>query len=179
MCCIRDDAFTQKSISQLSLAYEKASVIYNIGATLSSLAAAAPRSSPEGLKRAFHAFRCAGGMYTYINENFLHAPSTDLSREVVKVLVTLMEAQATEVFIETMGEKVGKSAGLKARVCMQAAMLYAGMVEEIKEWVVKEIFIKEWSNLVQVSPGRLYASCSPEADKGLSYSRPRPNISPR
>jgi tyrosine-protein phosphatase non-receptor type 23 len=89
-------------------------------------------------------------MYTYINENFLHAPSTDLSREVVKILVVLMEAQATEVFIETMGEKLGKSAGLKARVCMQASMLYAGVVEEIKEFVVKEVFIREWTSLVQV-----------------------------
>lgn len=90
-------------------------------------------------------------MYTYINENFLHAPSTDLSREVIKVLVVLMEAQATEIFIETMGEKTGKSAGLKARVCSKAATLYASTIEEIKEFVTKEVFIREWTPFVQVS----------------------------
>lgn len=133
------------------MAYEKASVIFNLGATLSSLAASSPRSSPEGLKRAFHALRCAAGMYTYINDNFLHAPSTDLSREVVKVLVDLMRAQATEVFVETMGTG-SKGAGLKSKLLMRAAGLYAGIVEEAKEWVVKGVFIKEWSNLIQVSP---------------------------
>lgn len=90
-------------------------------------------------------------MYTYINDNFLHAPSTDLSREVVKVLVDLMRAQATEVFVETMGTG-SKGAGLKSKLLMRAAGLYAGIVEEAKEWVVKGVFIKEWSNLIQVSP---------------------------
>lgn len=151
LLCCRNDAFTHVKISQLSLAYEKASVIFNIGATLSSLAASSPRSSPEGLKRAFHSFRCASGMFTYINDNFLHAPSTDLSREVVKVLVGLMGAQATEVFIETMGPATAKGAGLRAKLCMQASTLYGGIVEEVKEWVTKGVFIREWSNLIQVS----------------------------
>ncbi|KAM0751246.1 BRO1-domain-containing protein [Meredithblackwellia eburnea MCA 4105] len=143
-----NDAFTHVKISQLSLAYEKASVIFNIAATLSSLAASSPRSSPEGLKRAFLSFRCASGMFTYINDNFLHAPSTDLSREVVKVLVALMGAQATEVFIETMAPG-SKNAGLKSKLCMQASGLYAGIVEEVKEWVAKGVFVREWSLLIQ------------------------------
>lgn len=148
---LRNDAFTHVKISQLSLAYEKASVIFNIGATLSSLAACSPRYSPEGLKRAFHSFRCASGMFTYINDNFLHAPSTDLSREVVKALVGLMGAQATEVFIETMGPAAVRGAGLRAKLCMQASSLYAGIIEDVKEWVTKGVFIREWSNLIQVS----------------------------
>ncbi|KAI5476180.1 vacuolar protein-sorting protein BRO1 [Pseudohyphozyma bogoriensis] len=140
-----NDAFTNVKISQLSLAYEKASVIFNIGSTLSSLAASSPRSSPEGLKRAFHSFRCAAGMFTYINDNFLHAPSTDLSREVVKVLVGLMSAQAVEVFVESMP----KESKLRPKLCMQAATLYGGIMEEVKEWVAKSVFIKEWSWLIQ------------------------------
>ncbi|GAA5902825.1 uncharacterized protein JCM6883_007255 [Sporobolomyces salmoneus] len=143
------DAFTHVKISQQSLAYEKASVIFNIGATLSSLAASSPRTSPEGLKRAFHAFRAAAGMFVYINENFLHAPSTDLSKEVVKILVGLMGAQAVEIFIETMGPATAKGAGLRSKMCMQASSAYAGIVEDCKEWVTKGVFLKEWSLLVQ------------------------------
>lgn len=90
-------------------------------------------------------------MFTYINDNFLHAPSTDLSREVVKVLVTLMGAQATEVFIETMAPGA-KLAGLKSKLCMQASGLYGIIIEEAKEWVNKGVFIREWSFLIQVSP---------------------------
>lgn len=144
------DAFTGKEISQLSLAYEKASVIFNIAATLSSLAAQQNRTSTEGIRRAFHNFRCAAGMFTYINDNFLHAPSTDLSREVVKVLVQLMIAQATEVFVERMTEeKEKKPFGLRARVSTQAAFLYGGIIEDVKELVNKGIFERSWTWLVQ------------------------------
>ncbi|BGP18073.1 hypothetical protein JCM10213_008390 [Rhodosporidiobolus nylandii] len=143
------DAFTHVKISQQSLAYEKASVIFNIGATLSSLAASSPRSAPEGLKRAFHSFRCAAGMFVYINENFLHAPSTDLSKDVVKLIVGLMGAQAVEVFIETMGSATAKGANLRSKMCMQASAAYASIVEEVKEWQTKGVFLREWSLLVQ------------------------------
>ncbi|KAK4048160.1 bck1-like resistance to osmotic shock [Microbotryomycetes sp. JL221] len=152
-----NDAFTQVKISQLSLAYEKASVIFNIGATLSSLASSSPRSSPEGLKRAFHSFRCAAGMFTYINDNFLHAPSTDLSREVVKLLVGLMTAQATEVFIETMGPATQKGANLRSKLCMQTSSLYGSIIEEVKEFVTKGVFSREWSLLIQ-SKAKYFAS---------------------
>ena len=147
----RNDAFTAVSISQSSLAYEKASVIFNIGSTLSSLSSASPRS-PESLKRTFNSLRQAQGMFIYINDNFLHAPSTDLSREVVKVLVTLMEAQGTEIFLENMAQvgENGKGAALRAKVSITASSLYSGIVEECKEWVTKDVFIKEWSLLVQV-----------------------------
>lgn len=143
------DAFTHKPISQLSLAYEKASVIFNIGSTLSALAAAQSRSSPEGLKRAFNFFRQAAGMFTYINENFLHAPSTDLSKEVIKTLVTLMNAQATEIFVEQLTEQ-RKSPGLKARVCSQAAHLYGSVQQDVKDFVSKGWFPRSWTFLIQV-----------------------------
>ncbi|MBW0525163.1 hypothetical protein O181_064878 [Austropuccinia psidii MF-1] len=144
------DAFTAKEISQLSLAYEKASVIFNIAATLSSLAAQQNRTSTEGIRRAFHNFRCAAGMFTYINDNFLHAPSTDLSREVVKVLVQIMIAQATEVFVERMTEeKEKKPFGLRARVSTQAAFLYGSILEDVKELANKGIFERSWTWLVQ------------------------------
>ncbi|GAA5937686.1 uncharacterized protein JCM15063_002089 [Sporobolomyces koalae] len=153
------DAFTHVKISQQSLAYEKASVIFNIGATLSSLAASSPRTSPEGLKRAFHALRAAAGMFVYINDNFLHAPSTDLSKEVVKILVGLMTAQAIEVFIETMGPATAKGAGLRSKMSMQASAAYAAIVEESKEWVTKGVFLKEWSLLIQTK-AKYFASLS-------------------
>ncbi|GAA95080.1 uncharacterized protein L969DRAFT_568587 [Mixia osmundae IAM 14324] len=144
-----NDAFTLKQISQHSLAYEKASVIFTIAATLSSLAASQNRSSPEGIKRGFHFFRCSAGMFTYINENFLHAPSTDLSKEVIKALVELQLAQATEIFFGKMTEEK-KGVTLKARVCAQAAHLYQGLLEQAKDLVAKSIFDRTWWILLQV-----------------------------
>lgn len=84
-------------------------------------------------------------MFTYINDNFLHAPSTDLSREVVKVLIVLMGAQATEIFIE-----MTKGVGLKSKLCMSVSSMYSGVIEEVKEWSTKGVFIKDWYYLIQV-----------------------------
>ncbi|KAF8336855.1 BRO1-like domain-containing protein [Cantharellus anzutake] len=143
------DAFTNKLTTQTSLAFEKASIIFQMGATHSTIAAAQMRSDPEGQKRAFHYFRCAAGMLTYINENFLHAPSTDMSKEVVKYLVGIMMAQATEIFLErVINEKKGNA--LISKVASQTASLYAGLTEEVKDFYGKGIIDRNWVNLIQI-----------------------------
>ena len=145
----RFDAFTHKSTSQYSLAFEKASIIFNISAVLSCHAAAQNRSDETGLKMAYHSFQASAGMFTYINENFLHAPSSDLSRDTVKTLIQIMLAQATEVFLEKqiMDQK---KVGLLAKLSSQAAYLYTQAMEGTQENVNKVIFEKVWHLLVQV-----------------------------
>lgn len=92
-------------------------------------------------------------MLTYINENFLHAPSTDLSKEVIKFLVAIMLAQATEVFLEKLIiEKGGNSAmhGFVSKVASQATTLYTNLTEDVKEFMGKGIFDRNWVSLLQV-----------------------------
>lgn len=144
------DAFTDKSISQSSLAYEKASIIFNIAATLSALASSQPRmaGNADGVKRAFAALRQSAGMLSYINENFLHAPSTDMSKELVKFLVGLTLAQASEVFLDkTIEEKKGN--GLISKLASQTAAAYNGLVDDARELSGKAIFDRSWLHLVQ------------------------------
>lgn len=145
----RFDAFTHKPTSQYSLAYEKASIIFNISAVLSCHAANQNRFDETGLKTAYHSFQAAAGMFTYINENFLHAPSTDLSRETIKTLIIIMLAQGQEVFLEKQVVD-GKKAGLLAKLASQAAYLYAQAVEGIQENVNRGIFDKLWFQVAQV-----------------------------
>lgn len=145
------DAFTNKLITQTSIAYEKASVIFQIAATHSAIAASQNRSDPEGLKRAFYYFRTTAGMLTYINDNFLHAPSLDLSREIIKFLVGIILAQATEVFFEKCtDEKKGNA--LVAKIAAQTAFIYTGLTEEVKEFMGKGIFDRNWVTVIQVCP---------------------------
>lgn len=143
------DAFTNKLTTQTSLAFEKASIIFQIAATHSAIAAAQNRGDPEGLKRAYHYFRTSAGMLTYINDNFLHAPSTDLSREVVKFLVNIMLAQATEVFYEKCVDE-RKGSVLVAKLASQTASLYTTICEEVKEFMGKGIFDRNWVTVIQV-----------------------------
>ncbi|EEH47139.2 uncharacterized protein PADG_03237 [Paracoccidioides brasiliensis Pb18] len=150
------DAFTHKPTSQYSLAYEKASIIFNISAVLSCHAANQNRSEDTGLKTAYHSFQASAGMFTYINENFLHAPSTDLSRDTVKTLISIMLAQGQEVFLEKQIAD-GKKPGFLAKLASQAAYLYSQAVEGVQENVTKGIFEKVWSILVQVKASLLAA----------------------
>ncbi|KAI9833570.1 MAG: ATP-dependent Lon protease pim1 [Phylliscum demangeonii] len=143
------DAFTHKPTSQYSLAYEKASIIFNISAVLSCHAANQNRSEDGGLKTAYHSFQASAGMFTYINENFLHAPSTDLSRDTVKTLIAVMLAQGQEVFLEKQIADE-KKYGLLAKLASQAAFLYSQAIEGVQENVTKAIFEKVWLLLVQV-----------------------------
>lgn len=145
------DAFTNKLTTQTSIAYEKASILFQIAATHSAIAAAQNRSDPDGLKLAFHYFRTCAGMLTYINENFLHAPSTDLSREVIKFLVGVILAQATEVFLEKCIQEK-KANTLVAKIASQAASMYSSLSEEVKDFLGKGIFDRNWVTLVQVCP---------------------------
>jgi hypothetical protein len=88
-------------------------------------------------------------MLSYINENFLHAPSTDLSRDVVKFLVDVILAQATEVFFEKCtDEKKGNA--LMSKIAAQAAYMYTTLTEDVKEFMGKGIFDRNWVTLIQV-----------------------------
>ena len=93
-------------------------------------------------------------MFTYINENFLHAPSTDLSRDTVKTLIGVMLAQGQEVFLE---KKIvdHKKVGLLAKLTSQAAYLYAQAVEGVIENVTKGVFDKIWLQVVQIKANHL------------------------
>lgn len=147
----RKDAFTSKPISQQSLAYEKACIIFNIAGTLASFAVQQPRlaGNPDGIKKAYTSFRQASGMLTYINDNFLHAPSTDMSKEVVKCLNTIMLAQASEVFLEkTIEEK--KSASLIAKIASHTASTYHNAIEDLKSWISRGVFDRQWLPMTQV-----------------------------
>lgn len=145
----RFDAFTHKSTTQYSLAFEKASVIFNISAVLSCHAAFQNRSEDSPLKVAYHSFQASAGMFTYINDNFLHAPSFDLSRETVKTLIHIMLAQAQEVFLE---KQIAdhKKVALLAKLAAQSGYLYGQAIEGVQENVNKAIFEKVWLTMVQV-----------------------------
>ncbi len=161
------DAFTNKLTIQTSIAFEKASILFQIASTHSAIASSQSRSDPEGLKRAFTYFKTCAGMLTYINENFLHAPSTDLSREVIKFLVGVILAQATEVFFEKCTDEK-KSSALVSKIGAQTASMYATLTDEVKEFMGKGIFDRNWITLIQIKAK--YFSSLAHYHRGLADS---------
>ncbi|KIW16798.1 hypothetical protein PV08_03988 [Exophiala spinifera] len=143
------DAFTHTTTSQYSLAFEKASVIFNISAVLSCHAAAQNRSEDKDLKTAYHSFQASAGMFTYINENFLHAPSTDLNRDTVKTLINIMLGQAQEVFLEKQVRDAKKPA-LLAKLSAQAQFLFGQAKEGLEAESVRGVFDYTWLKFIQI-----------------------------
>ncbi|KAL9619692.1 MAG: hypothetical protein Q9160_005712 [Pyrenula sp. 1 TL-2023] len=94
-------------------------------------------------------FPASAGMFTYINENFLHAPSTDLNRDTVKTLISLMLAQGQEVFLEKQVAD-GKKAGLLAKLASQAAYLHTQSIEGVQENTTKGVFDRTWPVVTQI-----------------------------
>ena len=93
-------------------------------------------------------------MFTYINENFLHAPSTDLSRDTVKTLISVTLAQGQEIFLEKQ-IRDGKKAGLLAKLASQAHFLYSQAKEGLETEVSKGVFDSSWVKLVQVKTAHM------------------------
>ncbi|KAK6200458.1 BRO1-like domain-containing protein [Scheffersomyces amazonensis] len=129
------DAFSPSIVhKQAALPFEKANILFNLGALLSRLATVkyqesqkkAVGSDDETTKEALQYFQQASGIFQFLNENFLHAPSADLSQSTVKFLVKLMLAQAQEVFVLKVvtGDLEQKKNSLISKLCRSASAHY-------------------------------------------------------
>ncbi|CAN3501809.1 vacuolar-sorting protein Bro1p [Diutina catenulata] len=83
--------------AQGSLAFEKANVLYQLGSLLSRQAAV--KYSNGSTKDAIALQTQAAGVFEFIGDNFLHAPSPDLAGGSIKFLAKLSMAQASELFV--------------------------------------------------------------------------------
>ncbi|KAK6460719.1 BRO1-like domain-containing protein [Scheffersomyces coipomensis] len=129
------DAFQPSIVhKQGALPFEKANILFNLGALLSRLATLkyqesqkkATGTDDETTKEALQYFQQAAGIFQFLNENFLHAPSADLSQSTVKFLVKLMLAQAQEVFVLKVvtGDLEQKKNSLISKLCRSASAHY-------------------------------------------------------
>uniref|UniRef100_A0A8C0VU72 Rhophilin-1 n=1 Tax=Castor canadensis TaxID=51338 RepID=A0A8C0VU72_CASCN len=90
------DSLTGVPAQQRALAFEKGSVLFNIGALHTQIGACQDRSCAEGTNSAIEAFQRAAGAFRLLRENFSHAPSPDMSAASLSTLEQLMTAQAQE-----------------------------------------------------------------------------------
>ena len=121
------------SHKQTSLPFEKANVLFNLGALLSKYgsiqyqkAQKNASATDETTKEAIQLLQQAAGIYQFLNENFLHAPSIDLSQGTVQFLVKLMLAQSQEVFVLKVisGDLEQKKNSLISKLCRSTASHY-------------------------------------------------------
>lgn len=128
------DAFhSTSSHKQFALPFEKACVLFNLGALLSKYGVSKyeesqRNSTPDDapFKEAVQSFQQSAGVYQFLNENFLHAPSPDLHLSTVKFLTHLNLAQSQEIFTLKVidGDLEQKKNSLIAKLCRSTANYY-------------------------------------------------------
>lgn len=80
--------------------FERACVLFNIGALYTQLAAKVDRSSANALDSAIALLQNARGMFEYTKVKFSHSPMVDMSSEMLSLISDLMRAQAQEMVWE-------------------------------------------------------------------------------
>ncbi|XP_024225706.1 rhophilin-2 isoform X1 [Bombus impatiens] len=149
------DSLTGVPSCQRTVAFEKASILFNAAALYTQLAAKQDRLSTRGLDQAIDAFLRAAGTFRYIHENFTNAPSMDLGPDMLEMLVQLMLAQARECLFEKLelqskdGRNIDVSLDL-AQEASQVAAVYSDVHGLISREPVRDYVPETWISLILV-----------------------------
>ncbi|KAL1513277.1 hypothetical protein ABEB36_002703 [Hypothenemus hampei] len=149
------DSLTGVPSCQRTVAFEKACVLFNMGAIYTQIGAKQDRSTAKGLDMAVDNFLRAAGTFKYIHENFTNAPSMDLGPEILEMLVQLMLAQARECLLEKLQlqSEDKRSMDICLDLAQEAAELaesYAQVHELISHDSVHDYVPYSWISLTQV-----------------------------
>ncbi|KAM3875798.1 rhophilin-1 [Diretmus argenteus] len=149
------DSLTGVPSCQRALAFEKGSVLFNVGALYTQIGARQDRSATAGIDRAVDAFQRAAGAFNYLKENFSNAPSLDMSGPSLCMLVRLMVAQVQECVFErvTLTTQDNTHFTLQLRLAQEAARVsdvYLLVQQTMSQPLVKDYVPFSWASMVQV-----------------------------
>lgn len=149
------DSLTGVPSNQRTVAFEKASVLFNIAALYTQIGARQDRTKGTGIDASVDSFLRAASMFHYIRNNFSNAPSMDLRAETLEMLVNLMLAQARECIFEKFllsnPEKKNIESCLEAgQEAAQVADAYNKVHKCISAAPVKDYVPYSWISLVLV-----------------------------
>lgn len=149
------DSLTGVPSCQRTVAFEKACVLFNMGAIYTQIGAKQDRSTAKGLDAAVDNFLRAAGTFRYIHENFTNAPSMDLGPEILEMLVQLMLAQARECLLEKLQlqSEENRTIDICLDLAQEAAELaecYGHVHDLISHEAVHDYVPYSWISLTQV-----------------------------
>uniref|UniRef100_A0A3P9GYI2 Rhophilin, Rho GTPase binding protein 1 n=1 Tax=Oryzias latipes TaxID=8090 RepID=A0A3P9GYI2_ORYLA len=148
------DSLTGVPSSQRALAFEKGSVLFNIGALYTQIGARQDRCATADIDAAIDAFQRAAGAFNYLKENFSNAPSLDMSAPSLSMLVRLMLAQVQECVFERIA-LASRSAHFSSqlRLSQEAARVsdvYLLVQQTMTQPLMKDYVPFSWASMVQV-----------------------------
>nr|XP_045616820.1 uncharacterized protein LOC123769625 [Procambarus clarkii] len=128
------DSLTGTPSCQRTVAFEKACVLFNLGALYTQLGARHDRTSAAGLDAAVNNFLRAAGMFRYLHDTFTNAPSKDLSPEVLDMLIHLMLVSVPDLY----------------KVFLHYAFRYSQVLKTISGASVKDYVPASWISMVHI-----------------------------
>ncbi|XP_042555952.1 rhophilin-1 isoform X1 [Dipodomys spectabilis] len=172
------DSLTGVPAQQRALAFEKGSVLFNIGALHTQIGARQDRSCAEGAKSAMEAFQKAAGAFRLLRENFSHAPSPDMSAPSLSTLEQLMAAQAQECVFQGLslpGPTAPRGGRAQLRLAQEAAQVaaeYRLVYGAMAQPPVRDYVPASWTTLVYVKAEHFQALAHYHAAAALGGSSP-------
>lgn len=142
------DAFqSKKAAEQYNIHFEKAAVLFNLGAISSQIGLQADRSTEDGIKEAAKRFQDAAGYYALLKDRDALKVDTprpvDVTSECAAMLERLMLAQAQECFYEK-ARKDNKSPGIIARLAQQVSAYYGDVYRKLQQAPLNQHFDRAW-----------------------------------
>ncbi|CAB4419941.1 unnamed protein product [Rhizophagus irregularis] len=152
----------KKPISHRNFFYEKASVLFNIGAMYSQLGVSENRTTPEGVKRACQHFQYAAGCFKHLDGVIIPemriTPPLDMSSETLNVLINTMLAQAQECFWQKAVHDKYKD-GTVAKLASQVSIYYENAHEiALNNTEIAKLFGQGWLVHLQVKSWHFQAA---------------------
>ncbi|CAH2286122.1 rhophilin-1 isoform X2 [Pelobates cultripes] len=148
------DSLTGVPSCQRALAFEKGSVLFNMGALYTQIGARQDRLSVRGVDIAIDAFQKAAGCFNYLKENFSNAPSLDMSSASLNMLVRLMIAQVQECIFEKFTlENTQNTFLTQLQMAQEAARVedvYSLVYRTMTHPPVKDYVPFSWTTMVRV-----------------------------
>ncbi|KAI9595560.1 BRO1-like domain-containing protein [Syncephalis fuscata] len=136
LSCCWSNAFGPKEniANQSTLAYERASVLFNLAAVYAGLGAQEDLTDQEAIRRACQYFQHAAGLfelvYKSMEANILSSALVDFSEPVLRTLIHIMLAQAQECFY--IRSVLNNS---KNTIVIKLAMASADLYEDVEKQV--------------------------------------------
>ncbi|KAM0834584.1 hypothetical protein ACQ4PT_063499 [Festuca glaucescens] len=139
------------------LRFEKAAVVFNVGAASSRIAAAVDRAADGGVKAACGEFQRAAGAFRAVGEMMEGQEGTvDMSPEASAMLERLMLAQAQECCFER-ALAAGTSAAACSKVARQAALYYEEAYAALVIPLLQNHFDRSWLSHIQLKAAQFNA----------------------
>ncbi|CAI9735654.1 rhophilin-2-B isoform X1 [Octopus vulgaris] len=148
------DSLTGVPYYQRAISFEKGSILFNVGALYTQIACKQDRKELSGVNAAIENFQKAAGAFQYLVTYFSNAPSMDMQRIMLHMLVKLMKAQSLECIYERMNLD-GISPGLLnyvkvAKMAAKVSINYTNAHDMILVDTVKQYVPFSWTSMMLV-----------------------------